>query len=374
MSETSVPQKKRMIEQDIAKGLAILLVVFVHSVELKSTAMDWLVATTGYAMPFFFFISGYNYRSGRGSWWKNIAKRAKQILWPLLYYSVCIYVVMTIYFIIRDEATVTDALRSFGSFWLTRPLSKWVGISTEMGSPFSSLLVQGWFLQHMMTAYIIFYLVADYALKSFRRLISICIGLLSVTCVFVYFEVTLPWGIHSAPLIAAMMLAGAMFGSEKLLHKETVPVKWVIANTLGAFGIYLILGLLYPRAGQFAAGSLGHNIGFWDVFVTFLAAILGTYILVSISKVLEKVPLLNKVLIWFGTNSLTILLLHTSFIKIFSNAFNIQKRPMGQKIEQTNWWTVLVYILSIIATAALILLINYVTKRLKNKEKNHEAA
>lgn len=375
MNEIKTPHKKRMTEQDIAKGLAILLVVFVHSVELKTTAMNWLVATTGYAMPFFFFMSGYNYKPGRGTWGQNVTKRAKQLLLPLLYYSVGIYVVMTVYFLFRQETTVSFALRSFGSFWLTRPLSEWVGIATDMtADPFFALLVQGWFLQFMMSAYLVFYLVADFALKNASRFISVCIGLLSVTCAFVSFEVTLPWGLHAAPLVAAMMLAGAMFGKQKLLHRETVSAKWNLLNVLAAFGIYLILGLLYPRAGQFAAGMLGHGIGFWDVFITFLAAILGSYILVNISKLVEKVPGFSTVFKWCGVNSLTILLVHMCFIRLFNDVFHVVKQPMGSAIEHTNWMTVLVYGLAMLATAAFVLVISNLKKQIKRKEKHHETA
>jgi Fucose 4-O-acetylase and related acetyltransferases len=167
MSDMVSQPKKRMSEQDIAKGIGILIVVFAHSTQIKATTMNLIIAMTGYAMAFFFFMSGYNYKPGKGTWGKNVVKRCKQIIWPLIYYSVGVYGVMLIYFMIRQEATVKDALSSFCSFWLTRPLSQWVGLKVEMTNPFSGLLVQGWFLQHMITAYLIFYAVADYALKKY---------------------------------------------------------------------------------------------------------------------------------------------------------------------------------------------------------------
>ena len=83
MGETVVQPKKRMVEQDIAKSIGILIVVLVHSAQIKTTTMNMIVATTGYAMPFFFFMSGYNYKPGRGSWGKNVVKRLKQIFLPL---------------------------------------------------------------------------------------------------------------------------------------------------------------------------------------------------------------------------------------------------------------------------------------------------
>ena len=150
MGEVIKQPGKRMVEQDIAKGFAILLVIFVHSAQLDTQSNTWMIAFTGYIMPFFFFISGYNYRPGRGTWGKNVAKRARQLLLPLLFYSLAIYVVMFIYFTIRHETTFLDTIKSFGAFWLTRPLSTWLKAAPDP-NPSAGLLVQGWFLQFMMT-------------------------------------------------------------------------------------------------------------------------------------------------------------------------------------------------------------------------------
>jgi fucose 4-O-acetylase-like acetyltransferase len=243
----------------------------------------------------------------------------------------------------------------------------------DFSNPLAGLLGQGWFLQYMMTAYLIFYFVADYALKTKGRFLSVNIALLAVTCVFTALEITLPWGIHAAPLIASMMLFGALFGQRKLLHKGTIPPEWNIPNTVAAFAIYLAFGLLYPKAGQFAAGILGHDIGFWDVFMTLLSAILGSYILVNISKVLERVPVVNTAMEWCGSNSLQILLIHMCFIRIFSNAFHIVRPPMGTEIEQTNGMTVLVCVLAVAATAAFVILFRAVKKSLRRKRERHES-
>ena len=198
-------------------------------------------------------------------------------------------------------------------------------------------------------------------------------ALLCVTCLFVHREITLPWGIHAAPLLASIMLFGALFGQKKLLHKGTIPTRWNTLNTLAAFGIYLTFGLAFPKAGQFAAGMLGHDIGYWDVYVTLLAAILGSYILVNVSKIVEKVKPLGAALRWCGENSLAILLLHNAFIKVLNNLFQVQRRPMGERIEQTNWTTVLVCVLSILCTAALTVVIKAVKKRFFGGKEKHES-
>lgn len=367
MSEV-IKQNKRMVEQDIAKGIAILIVVAVHSVQFSTVFRTWLVATTGYAMPFFYFMSGYNYKPGRGTWKQNILKRIKQILLPLLYYSIGIYLFMALYFFIKNEANINQIITGFISLWLGRPLATWVGIQQDFNNPFSFLLGQSWFLQYMITGYMIFYLVADYALENTKRFISINSLLLIITCIFVHFSITLPWGLHAAPMVASLMLFGAFFGKNKLLHKGTIETKWNVINTICAFAIYLTLGLLYPAAGQFAAGMLGHDIGFWDVFMTLISAILGSYILVNISKLIEKIPVVNKSLEWCGANSLAILFLHTAFIRIFSDLIKFERAPYNQIIEHTDMKSVLVYVLSIIVTSIVIILINFIKKQTQKRK------
>ena len=78
----------------------------------------------------------------------------------------------------------------------------------------------------MITGCLIFYLVVDYGLKNSCRFISINLALVAVSAAILSFVSRLPWGIHAAPLVANLMLFGALFGQKKLLEKGTVPTKW----------------------------------------------------------------------------------------------------------------------------------------------------
>ena len=54
-----------MIEQDIGKGICILYVIAIHCIPFTQNVDIYLRAVIGYAMPFFFFVSGLYYRPGR---------------------------------------------------------------------------------------------------------------------------------------------------------------------------------------------------------------------------------------------------------------------------------------------------------------------
>ena len=57
--------KNRMPELDVAKGIAILLVIALHCITIKKQYYMMLAGIFGFLMPFFFFVAGYNYHPGK---------------------------------------------------------------------------------------------------------------------------------------------------------------------------------------------------------------------------------------------------------------------------------------------------------------------
>lgn len=96
-----VQDKKREPVQDIAKGIGMLFVILLHTTtlftlggrdtEVSGLASILFLALMGYMMPFFFIMSGYNFKPGVMSYGACIRKRAKQLLIPLLNYTIAIY-------------------------------------------------------------------------------------------------------------------------------------------------------------------------------------------------------------------------------------------------------------------------------------------
>ena len=77
---------KRMLEQDIAKGIAILMVMALHCLTIEKKYYMIMAGLVGFLMPFFFFMSGYNYHPGKRSFKENVMKRTKQVVPPFLIY------------------------------------------------------------------------------------------------------------------------------------------------------------------------------------------------------------------------------------------------------------------------------------------------
>ena len=59
----SIPSKpRRMEEQDVAKGIAIFLVMALHILVVHKAAYQVLALLAGFIMALFFFLSGLNYK------------------------------------------------------------------------------------------------------------------------------------------------------------------------------------------------------------------------------------------------------------------------------------------------------------------------
>ena len=86
--------KKRMLSQDIVKGLAILIVTQLHSLQLTKEIFYPLVAFFGFIMPVFIFLSGYNYHPKGLSPKAMLKKRVGAILKVYLSWCFLMFVIM----------------------------------------------------------------------------------------------------------------------------------------------------------------------------------------------------------------------------------------------------------------------------------------
>ncbi|MBQ7203816.1 MAG: acyltransferase family protein, partial [Eubacterium sp.] len=94
--------KPRMLEQDIAKGIAIILVMALHTLTLSKEIYNILGGLFGFIMPFYFFMAGYNHRPNRYTYKEIIRKRMKQIGIPFINYSISITLISGAYYMIAQ--------------------------------------------------------------------------------------------------------------------------------------------------------------------------------------------------------------------------------------------------------------------------------
>lgn len=333
-------EKQRDYAQDIAKGIGILLVMMVHIFDYPMWYQIIMAITGVWLMPFFFTLSGYYYRPGARSRGESIRRRAVQLLKPYFIYSGVIWVVTTIYNLVSTSITVWECVKQYLTFLVSRNTLVLLGLAQKgMGSPapgisFSSVTVPFWFIAMMFMADVIFYLIADWVLAKTKRFISVTAGLILLTFLLNVLVsklgAGLPFNIQNVPMATALMLVGAMFGRYKVLAKGFTTPLWTVINSFAVLGTIILLEWQFRGAGSFSAGIFVY-FGAVEVFPCVLFGIMAPFMAVSFSRLLDKIPVLNKALAWVGLRTLPILLVHMFISTYVTKVFGISAKVMGHQ-------------------------------------------
>ena len=343
MSETlnvTPGAKVRDHAQDIAKGIGILLVMQVHIFDYPMWYQIVIAVTGVWLMPFFFSLSGYYYRPGVRTPGQSIRRRAVQLLKPYFIYSGVLWVGTTVYNLITSSMTLWECVKQYLTFLFSRNTLILLGIE-QKGMPkpsggigFTGVTGTFWFILMMFFADVIFFLIADWALAKFKRFISVTSGLVLLSFLLNILVDTLgtglPWNVQNVPMATALMLVGAMFGQNKVLSKGYTSAKWMVINSLVTLAVIALLQWKFRGAGAFSAGIFIY-FGAVEIFPCVLSGIMAPFMAVSFSRLLEKVPILNKALTWVGLRTLPILLVHMAISTFITKILGISARVIGEQ-------------------------------------------
>ena len=358
--------KPRMLEQDIAKGIAIILVMALHTLTISKEVYSILGGLFGFIMPFYFFMAGYNHRPYRYTYKEIIRKRIKQIGIPFLTYSLSITFISGAYYMIAEGYTFKMVVDSYLTLILTRSFASSIGIRQTSG-PYSCIMV-GWFIIMLFMASLIFYAVVDHALSKPGRFISVFTGLVMITMIFGHFNIVLPLHVCEAPAVAAIMLTGALFGQKELLAPKLK--RWVIVvNCIVAYGIFITLALMFRGSGFISGGNMwDKTLNEWAVVLSAVFAIVGTYPFVHFCRLLVKTGFVGKALAWCGNNSLRLLFLH-GVVQLFICAIlGLEPFRMSFFCDENDFRTFYVLTLEIAVSVLVVIAIDLFKKLLMKKK------
>ncbi len=381
MSETitaAPAAKQRDHAQDIAKGIGILLVMQVHIFDYPMWYQIIMAITGVWLMPFFFTLSGYYYRPGARTPGQSIRRRALQLIKPYFIYSGVIWLITTAYNLITSSMTLWECVKQYLTFLFSRNSLILVGLAEKKmtmgpskGIGFSGATGTFWFIAMMFFADVVFFLIADWTLAKMKRFISVTSGLILLTFLLNILVdrigFGLPWNVQNVPMAAALMLVGAMFGRYKVLSKGFTSVKWTVINSLAVLATIVLFQWHFRGAGAFSAGMFMY-FGAVEVFPCVLLGVMAPFMAVSFSRLLEKIPVLNKALIWVGYRTLPILLVHMVISMFVGKLTGIGARVVGQQGANTGE-----SFLNLVLTLAVIVLYRivweFILKKIRSKKK-----
>lgn len=320
-SSTSPSIKRRLQWADIAKGIGILAVIVGH---LGVDSINRVVFT--FHMPLFFLLAGYFF--SQKPWKVFLPQKAKTLLQPYFFTGLLVIIGNVFYAIPNHQA-----------FYAAKD---WIlGVLFANGSDVPSLLPVPsvgaiWFLWAMFWALLFLNLIAN---KPYTPILVLLLGFVSYLTAKQFW---LPLDIQAGGFALLFVYAGYLCKQKQLFEKK---------QPLILFFVCLVFWLW----------CMIHFKGFWMVsnfcgngILDIIGGFAGSYCIVYICKWIEQLaPLLSKILIFYGKNSLVVLCLHLLELNLFP--WHLVLNPLSQ-YGIVGWKsTVLIIILKIalltIATA-----------------------
>lgn len=313
--------QKRDFAFDIAKGLAILLMLIGHT-DIENAFFNKVI--NSFHMPLFFILAGYFTHIKEGELVNDIKKCFKRLLLPYFVTFLILILWGGVQSIFKNQIS-----------WFLRPiLSMLYGSRDVVGSKFGAISAGPmWFLLGLFWSKCLFVTMLHKCNKILVVIISIFLSLLAV---FLYNKT------HFAYASIFPGLSGLAFMAIGWWYKNYKVNKWIIRFAI----ICWFASLLVSNGIIMAVCS-------YDIYVLDVVGACGaTYLVVLLSEFLSiKVKWLVKPFVWCGQNSLGILCFHT-FEVLSAIAYSIVIHlPWGYL--SLNWMTVFRYSLTLLIVFAI---------------------
>lgn len=281
---------------DIARGLAMMLVIISHAHGLSSYLIN-------YYIPIFFVISGFTYRGGR-SYGENVGRKAKRLLIPYFVYS---FVLLGIYVVLGRSMEETKA-SLLGILYSRFCL---YNMSTHTDNVFLFTVANGamWYLTAFFTTGLVFHLVADFALKNKKNMILVLTVLTAVTMALAELPVLLPWSLDIACVGTVFMLAGKLLAQSNFFEKEGRLWRFICV-----FAGYMLLSHANPGINM-SVREYGIYER-WSVLPFILIGISGSMLCIWVAQFLEN-TLLGRMAEYIGQNTIILMAFHIWGLEVF---------------------------------------------------------
>ncbi len=329
-------------------------------------------------MFLFVLLSGYVYKS-KGSILHDIRNKYKQLLIPYLTYCAFFTVTYYIRYVLIDGMAFGLFLRNTLSNVLAKPNLDIPALGTG-ANVMRYAFVPYWYIAEIFMAFVLFIVVSKVVEnKGLRGKIVAAACLLAGSCLLMhldlrgllvntfasqasYFMVVINIvGFAGILMIGSILRQFRIFDIEA--HKKSVTgVLFVLSFIFTAVQIALYnnhYALQYGKWGQY---------GLWSVGITTLTGFTLTYSLIYISYYLKRLHPLRTALLFIGSNTLDILLLHFGIAELFCMILGCWAPiyDAAYPAELFAWWH---FVLVVVLTAVTFLGYLYVKRNTKTCSK-----
>ena len=263
--------EKRQDWITIAKSVALILVIFIHSLFYDILS----VFLTGFVMPAFFILFGvtHNSKKYRHDLRNYLANRARALLIPYFVLSLLMLGMYAAFYPTVDLGfPPTDFI-----FWMIYGN----GPMSSTGPRVSHL----WFLRTMFFAIVLFSLVDRYLHDKpaiFRLVILVISPIIGVRLKYGTGVVLVPWSMDAILIALSFMLIGSEVRRRRHLLPWSVNPLVDVVGFVSALAVYTVfsLGNGYVNIGESGYGN--------SIIVYMFTGVLGTYIVCLLSYYADK--------------------------------------------------------------------------------------
>ncbi len=318
----------RVVYIDIIKGILLLLICLSHFGNIPGYLSPIIGLTPMYYVPFFFFISGYLFKTNI-SFKDHLVKKVRTLLIQYLFFSLS--------FVILDWNTYLD-FESICDQFIN--IFIW-GKGAFKASPlyFVNLL----FSTSIISFYIIKISNIKYQISNIKYQISNIIILSIVALLMSNNSIKLPLMLEVVPSAIVYMVLGSMFFRYKSALERNNLITLLITFFIG------IIGILFIRLGDFHLNEIVSYPLFYISPIAF-----SIFIMLLFAKIPNDKLLIAKPITYIAKNGIIILSTHCYFIIIFNKICEVLQ-------IQDGWY--LFYVKLIFVYLALVIIIPILNKR-----------
>lgn len=352
---------KHIAYMDIMKGLGIIAVVIGHtySPKLMSQIINF------YHMPLFFFAAGYFYKDKYNQEPVNfIIKRYKTLYVP--------FVAFQILFILLNNFFLNIGIYSekFGSvYFKAREYYVYINSAIHMNVATWESTGAFWFITSLFTVSIAFCLISYYCFRLFKKYGEIprailIIGLFALGYYLATNKVSLYDNLQNTKYIYQSMICILIFYLGYWFNRIE---KWVKFNIILAIAACVLIRLLANYGGI----SMASNV-YTSPWFFLSAALLGIYVNLYISKLMDISRWNFKLIEYIGKHSLFILALHflsfklVNYLQVVYYSYPYEWVAYFPTLPFTNKWWIIYTIVGVFLPIGIVFAYEQNRKYIKN--------
>lgn len=282
-------KKKRIEYLDIARGIAIILMVIGHVIG-KNMARNLIFS---FHMPLFIIVSGMFFREKKIK--DIIVNTIKKLILP---YIVSIFIVDIFKYVIIEKNNFTDVIINY----LKQIMLSYSHMKNDIEIDSIGVL---WFMPFLAIIRMGFYTLKRMT-KENDNLLGICCLLFSYVGYLIGIKgYWLPFSIDVALACLIFYYLGYFLIKKDLLNK--------IMNDKAILLIFFVIWIITVKFGSIEIAVREYPNGFF----TYIGAICGSILLMKASMFINnKLNFIGKILSWFGKNSMYVLICHYAEINL----------------------------------------------------------